>query len=183
MNESLVINQLLGRLCYFHVQFIEPRRPRPSPPSEVTCCRHPAVPAEFGPWAVLRDIAADLGVPRDCPADAGGCCAVCRVRTYATAIAECWASTESRAYGVDARPETNVQTRTVGDQIASRFASLTHTACSRPPLQFRPHSATGLPLTDELLTLWAAPGEAPVTSALNHCASLDDVVVLLKDHS
>ncbi|MFG1774625.1 hypothetical protein ACGFIX_34030 [Nocardia salmonicida] len=191
-NGALAVNQLLGRLVYFHILFIEPSlsswhvRNR----SQGLCCRHdrPATDAvaiididiEATPWSALTQIATDLGA-QPCRDLTSGCCPVCRVRWCAMTIAQGWVAIEHRAYASD-RPVSDNSTQqwsaTIAERMASVFADQLSLHCGRrssialtstPP-------AHRFPLTTELAQLWLDPFHlVPVISWLNHCTGLDDI--------
>ncbi|MEU8708649.1 hypothetical protein [Streptomyces sp. NPDC048565] len=193
--DVLTIHQLLGRIVYFHALHIAPALPagppaRPGP----ACCNHapgpgrrpaPALPAGSA-WHALVDVATALpSHHRPCPHPAGACCATCRIAAAASAVAGGWALTEHRAYrqGDPAAWLVEDCRTATADRIARVFSAQHHTAC--PALDGLtapgPHalpSLDTLPLTAELLALWADPAattRTPVASWLNHCTGLADV--------
>ncbi|MFJ9239708.1 hypothetical protein ACIRJ3_32575 [Streptomyces anulatus] len=193
--DALTIHQLLGRIVYFHALHIAPELPaeppaRPGP----ACCNHapapdrrpaPVLPSGSA-WHALLDVATALpSHHRPCPHPTRACCATCRIAAAASAVAGGWAQTEHRAYKRCAPAARLVEDcRTAAaDRIARVFAAQHHVAC--PALDGRtapePQSLPGLdtlPLTGELLALWADPAATtrnPVASWLNHCTGLADV--------
>lgn len=193
--DALTIHQLLGRIVYFHALHIAPALPagppaRPGP----TCCNHgpaldrrPAADLSTGSaWHALVDVATALpSHHRVCPHTAGACCATCRIAAAASAVAGGWALTEHRAY----RPG-NPTAQLVKDcrsaaaaRITPVFAAQHNAACraldslTAPATYALPDTDT-LPLTGELLALWADPAATirnPVASWLNHCTGLADI--------
>lgn len=196
--DTLTVHQLLGRMVYFHALFIEPvltPAVRPARRSE-WCCRHGqqdlvadgAAPAlRDTAWAVVAEIAATL--PADtCPGEARRCCPTCRVLTAGIAIAECWLDVEHGAFGPLSMPPgaRGCWGRAVAVQLAAAFASQHGSVCTA--LQratatssiVPPPSPERLPLTSELMVLWADPtDDAPVASWLNHCTGLTDIAKVL----
>ncbi|WP_433664675.1 hypothetical protein ACQPW1_22545 [Nocardia sp. CA-128927] len=189
--ETAIVNQLLGRLCYFHVLFIEPALSTPHALLDQQCCHHrgsamAAVTAaesaalESSPWRVLAEIGGSIGV-QQCRPDVSTCCAACRVRSYASAIADCWISTESRAYR-HSRPKVTHRTqwcKVIAERMVTAFDRQYGTSCTAVvelPAERAMPDLSGLPLSGELSELWVAPiGAAPVASWLNHCAGIDDI--------
>lgn len=202
--DALTIHQLLGRIVYFHALFIEPALPSGQPTVRAArgeaCCNHGAAPGRVtveellpgSAWAALVDVAATLPAHHPvCPADEGSCCATCRVAYAGAAIAAGWAQAEHQAYRLKPAPEALVHA--CGQAAAARLggvfaaqhpgqhpvlcpalARLTATPVD-PNLLPSPHK---LPLTGELLALWADPAfttRHPVASWLNHCTGLDDI--------
>ncbi|MDH6223673.1 hypothetical protein [Streptomyces sp. MJP52] len=210
--EELAIHQLLGRLVYFHVHFIEPSEPGVATTDRTTseqaarplpgplCCRHASAPrshqptAPLGPsaWTALIEVAETLTDHyRPCPAEEN-CCATCRIVAAAHATGSRWAQTECHRYGPAGRasqlPSVCGQAAAVriGRAFTRSHGAVTH--CSglgrhtSPPQELLP-STEELPLTGELLALWADPAattRAPVVSWLNHCTGLDDVRRVLR---
>lgn len=183
-------HQLLGRIVYFHALLIEDALPGQEPAETgSTCCAHAAgcnlSAWPFMPWAVLRDVAVTMtSWYRPCPAGGQGCCAACAAATAAAAIGAGWADAECRTYRETSDPAL---ARACGTAAAARIgtalaAVLPHETClvlparaaeaSRPA----PVTADDLPVTGELLALWApgAAGPRPVVNWLNHCTSLAD---------
>ncbi|MFD5469622.1 hypothetical protein [Streptomyces sp. NPDC127105] len=197
--DTQTVHQLLGRIVYFHALFIEPElRPGPWPEAGPACCNHDV--AALSPrrtvdellpdsaWATLGDIAATLpDYHRPCPRAAGTCCATCYIATASAAVAAGWVQTEWRACRRTDEPEKLL--RVCGTAAAVRlgrvFAAQHETPC--PTLDGFAEVLTmrevlpgpeELPLTGELLALWADPTvttRQPVASWLNHCTGLDDV--------
>ncbi|MFF4181266.1 hypothetical protein [Streptomyces sp. NPDC001750] len=193
--DALTIHQLLGRIVYFHALHIAPEQrpdlpPQPGPP----CCNHRAAPgrrpaAEVltdSAWNALVEVATALPAHhRPCPIPSGSCCATCRITAAAAAVAGGWATTEHHAYrhGEPAAQLVTDCRNAAADRIAWVFAAQHHAACpalaASPAPQ--PHTLPGadtLPLTGELLALWADPAATtrnPVASWLNHCTGLADV--------
>ncbi|MFE2595940.1 hypothetical protein ACFXCZ_05465 [Streptomyces sp. NPDC059396] len=191
--DALTIHQLLGRIVYFHALFIEPAlRAGSSPRPGLVCCNHGAVPGrstvgELLPdsaWAALAEVAGAFPAHhRPCPKTAALCCATCRIAAAAAAVAAGWAQTEYRIYR-QAEPAETLP-RTCGRAAAARlgrvFAAQHAAPCPALDQLTVPGSLPGmeeLPLTGELLALWADPTAStrhPVASWLNHCTGLDDV--------
>ncbi|WP_433530607.1 hypothetical protein ACQPYA_00145 [Micromonospora sp. CA-263727] len=196
--DSLTIHQLLGRIVYFHALFIEPAlRPSTARWPGPTCCNHgprsvrrtfdEVLPASA--WVALVEVAATLPAQHQpCPKVDGACCATCRVATTAAAVAEGWAQTEYRSYRQADPAKTFL--RSCGLVAAARlgrvFAAQHDASCPALDRLTVPESLPGveeLPLTGELLALWANPiatTHRPVASWLNHCTSLDDVRQVLE---
>ncbi|MGY1975695.1 hypothetical protein [Nocardia gipuzkoensis] len=196
--DILTANQLLGRLVYFHVLFIDPALPTSwTPPPSTTCCHHdrrePQPPTRIDlratPWAALTQINDSLGGGACRENDSDRCCPACRIHACAAAVADCWIVTEHHAYCDD--PLIHDDTRrawsdTVADRITAVFSRLYQTPCawsanahtaSQPP-------AGQFPLTGELAALWSETSRAtPVISWLNHCAGLDDIARHLRRRS
>ncbi|MER5359753.1 hypothetical protein [Streptomyces sp. NPDC002785] len=193
--DALTIHQLLGRIVYFHALYIAPELPA-GPPAQhgPVCCNHGSAPGRRpaaalpagSAWHALVDVATALpSHHRPCPNTAGACCATCRVAAAASAVAGGWALTEHRAYRQgDPTAQLVKDCRSAAaDRIARVFAAQHHTACpalgglAAPAPQALPDVDT-LPLTSELLALWADPAATtrhPVASWLNHCTGLADV--------
>ncbi|MEU8408018.1 hypothetical protein AB0C19_17670 [Micromonospora sp. NPDC048842] len=190
---SLTIHQLLGRIVYFHALFIEPallpsaaRRPGP------VCCNHGpdsrrSTVSELltdSAWAALVEVAATLPThDHPCPMANGACCATCRVVVAAAAVGAGWAQTEHRSYQRAEPAETLLRScRLMAAARLGRAFATQHVAWC-PALDqltvWEPlPGAEELPLTGELLALWANPAanpHHPVASWLNHCTGLDDV--------
>jgi hypothetical protein len=197
---AVTLHQLLGRIVYFHVLFIEPSlRPPPPRPGEA-CCNHHRPSGSRRTvdallydtaWQALDEVAAAAGYLRRCPTQGGDCCATCRVAAAADTVATSWAQTEHHVYHHTA-PKGELL-RACGLIAAVRlgrvFATQHHEPCpglkrleALRPDNAEPVSAEELPLTGELLALWADPTATthhPVTSWLNHCSGLDEVGRLL----
>lgn len=196
----LAVNQLLGRLVYFHVVFIEPSlSPQHAPQAKRrVCCRHvrpgsghvATLETNTTSWSALTQIAADLGA-QTCRDNGPGCCPACRIRSCAAIVADCWITTEHRAYGHDLFVADTTRRRwssAVADLMATAFARQHGVQCaygsdvdvdmtSTPP-------ADRFPLTGELARLWRDPTlPAPVVSWLNHCTRLDDIAQHLRQGS
>ncbi|MEU8132155.1 hypothetical protein [Streptodolium elevatio] len=196
--DTLTVHQLIGRIVYFHALFIEPvSRDRPQSVAGEACCNHSDGPPTQGTvdellegsaWEVLREVAETLPAHhRPCPVQTGSCCATCHVASAGAAVGAGWAEIEHRAYG--RTPSTEVLARACGYAVGARlgraFAAQHASLCPRPdridggfacPVGLP--SPEELPLTGELLSLWADPtsiSQRPVASWLNHCTSLDDV--------
>ncbi|WP_435211963.1 hypothetical protein [Streptomyces sp. bgisy034] len=191
--DALTIHQLLGRIVYFHALFIEPaHRPSPPPGPGPECCNHGA---SFGrrttdellhdsAWAALVEVATTIPTHHQpCPKAAGSCCATCRISAAAAAIAAGWAETECRGYRQDDPAETLLQTcgRAAAARLGRVFAAQHTAPCPALDQLTVPEplpDVQELPLTGELLALWADPtatARQPVASWLNHCTGLDDV--------
>ena len=198
VDEIITVNQLLGRIVYFHVLFIEPilcDKPLAAHRwLNTACCRHqpdcenpPALSSMDlidTPWSVLIDVAASLEV-RGCRAEANTCCSPCVVRHTAAAIADTWLGVETTTYS-DLAPTTTQHARwcqTIASQLADAFSGEFGAACAHTTSAS--HSGDGppsdqFPLVSELTALWRAPiGHVPVTSWLNHCADLSDIAHVL----
>ncbi|MFE9328128.1 hypothetical protein ACIHDR_42990 [Nocardia sp. NPDC052278] len=198
VDEMITVHQLLGRIAYFHIAFIEPalaNKPRPAHPTPVQiCCRHrpdkAEQPAPLSPgladtaWAVPIDIAASLRV-RVCRSDLISCCARCLIRHSAAAIADAWLEVETTTYAdlVPPKQQRAEWCARIGAQLAEVFdeefggaCALEHPdigRCDDPPRD-------RFPLVCELMVLWDRPiGHQPVTSWLNHCADLADITRVL----
>lgn len=190
--DTLVINQLLGRLTYFHVLFIEPamRTHRPRRPHH-SCCRHRPGRTEYGPittaelagtpWWVLTELGHALGAP-NCDGGAGvsDCCATCLVRRHSEQIVDCWIETEAHVYEcVPTTTEQSIWGADISHRLASAFAhqhAINTTATCIPRGRSKRAITCGLALVAELGALWTQPlGQAPVISWLNHCTDLNDV--------
>lgn len=196
--DTLTIHQLLGRIVYFHALFIEPAlRSDLQPEPGSACCNHAVsvgssrtvdevVPDSA--WAALGDVAATLpDHHRPCPRAVGTCCATCRIASASEAVAAGWAETEWRAYRQTEPPESLL--RNCGRAAAVRLGrvfAVQYTAPCPALAGFAQALSVAeelpgteqLPLTGELLTLWADPTATtrePVASWLNHCTGLDDV--------
>jgi hypothetical protein len=194
------IYQLIGRVIYFHVLFIEPTLNQPDPVGPAgPCCRHTRPPASagaatrtardpcerhLGGWAGLEEIARGLhSCYRPCRWQAP-CCRACVIGRAGAAIATAWAGTECAAYdlSVPAAEFLAACAGTAAQQMAAAFARSASASCAFAEF-VRPADAAlapvrELPLTAELLQLWRGPGRAssaPVISWLNHCSSLADI--------
>ncbi|MEU1813085.1 hypothetical protein [Micromonospora aurantiaca (nom. illeg.)] len=198
---SLTIHQLLGRIVYFHALFIEPSL-APSAPSRPgpVCCNHGPEPdrgtiSELltdSAWAALVEVATTLPAhDHPCPKAKDACCATCRVVTAAAAVGAGWARTEHRSYQRAEPAETLLRAceLAAAARLGRAFATQ-HTAWC-PALDqlsgpVAPPATDELPLTGELLALWANPiadVHRPVTNWLNHCTGLDDVRRVLETRS
>ncbi|MDN2495621.1 hypothetical protein ACWDSJ_35525 [Nocardia sp. NPDC003482] len=190
-SDTLAVNQLLGRLVYFHVLFIEPSwQPRHTMQAQRSlCCRHIDLGATHvsrlytntTPWTALIQIAADLGAWTTWCEDSQRCCPACRIRSCAVVIVDCWATTEQRAFGGDLPVPDDTRRRwstAIAELMVRAFAhqhglqcavrSNVDTTSTPPPDRF--------PLTFELARLWRDPTcPDPVVSWLNHCTRLDDI--------
>ncbi|AJC54961.1 hypothetical protein GZL_02370 [Streptomyces sp. 769] len=135
-------------------------------------------------WAALVEVAATLPAHHQpCPKAAQSCCGTCRVAAAARAVASGWAQTEYRNYQ-QAEP-TETLLHSCGLAAAARFgrvfAAQNAASCGALDRLTVPEALPGpeqLPLTGELLTLWANPTATtrhPVASWLNHCTGLDDI--------
>ncbi|MDX2680067.1 hypothetical protein [Streptomyces soliscabiei] len=191
--DALMIHQLLGRIVYFHALFIEPAlTASPSPGPGPVCCNHGAAPGrrttdELLPdsaWASLAGVAATLpAYHQPCPKTDGSCCATCCIAAAAAAVGVSWTLTERHNYR-QAEP-TETLLRDCGRAAAARlgrvFAAQHAAPCPALDQLTVPDVLPGaqeLPLTGELLALWADPTpttRSPVASWLNHCTGLDDV--------
>ncbi|MFG1776855.1 hypothetical protein ACGFIG_10550 [Micromonospora sp. NPDC049048] len=193
VTDSLTIHQLLGRIVYFHALFIEPlilstTAHRPGP----VCCNHGPSSGRStvgesltdSAWAALIEVAATLPAHgRSCPMANGACCATCRVVAAAAAVAANWAQTEYCRYQRTEPAETLLRSCSLAAAVRLGRVFATQQAASCPALdqltvlEEQP-GAEELPLTGELLALWASPTvntRHPVASWLNHCTDLDDV--------
>jgi hypothetical protein len=192
-----MIHQLLGRIVYFHAMFIEAAlSPMIPAPAGAPCCNHDdRTPQQWTAgallpdtaWAALDDVAATMPAHnRPCPAASSDCCAVCHIIAAGACIAAGWADTEYRAYQGTPEPgRVRDCAQIAAVRIGQAFAAYRSAAC--PALQqlilvqrgrARPPTVDELPLTGELLALWACPARAhrrPVVSELNHCTSLGDI--------
>lgn len=200
--DTLTTHQLLGRIVYFHALFIEPAlRASPSPWPGPACCNHSAAAGcptvdtllPQSAWAALIEVATAIPAHnRQCPKAAGSCCATCRIASSAAAVAAGWAQTEFRSYQMTSHVERRSRAcaRTAAARLARVFATQHAVQCLT--LQQLTEAAAEpeglpdveeLPLTGELLALWADPTATtghPVTSWLNHCTGLDDVRRVLR---
>lgn len=196
--DPFAVNQLLGRLTYFHVLFIEPALPseRPENRPATPCCLHDpsqavtrSAPRDIitTPWIVLVQIAEEIGAA-GCRADSRECCPACRIHACATAIVATWIATENRAYGYRSphAQESATWSLTVADAITAIFTDQHRLPCTRTRTAtpgLRP-TVDRFPLSGELAQLWCAPDDTrPVTSWLNHCAALEDVTRHLRQRS
>ncbi|WP_414169141.1 hypothetical protein ACMATS_25060 [Streptoverticillium reticulum] len=191
--DALTIHQLLGRIVYFHALFIEPALiASPSPGPGPVCCNHGAAPGrrtadELLPdsaWASLVEVAATFpAYHQPCPKTVGSCCATCRIAAAAAAVGAGWAQTECRSYRQASPAETLLRDcgRAAAARLGRVFAAQHAAPCPALDQLTVPGSLPGaeeLPLTGELLALWADPTAttgSPVASWLNHCTGLDDV--------
>lgn len=193
--EQGVIHQLLGRMVYLHVHFIEPHESMNTSRHNcawIPCCNHavdrpPRTPswreASASAWAVLVEVADSLPSTPRCRVSPDDCCATCVVAASAHAIAQRWIDVEREAYGLATwRPEeTESGALLAGRRLSGIFAQQHDLRCririDNAEILDAP-SPDDLPLTGELLALWADPtgtDQAPVVSWLNHCAGLTDV--------
>lgn len=191
--DALTIHQLLGRIVYFHALFIEPiLKPGPAPGPGPMCCNHgqatgQATISDLLPnsaWAALVEIAATLPAhDQPCPKADGACCATCRVAVAAASIADSWAQNEYRCYQQTEPSEMLLRLcrHTAAARLGQVFATQHAASCLALRQLTVPEelpSAEHLPLTGELLALWANPTATtrhPVASWLNHCTGLDDI--------
>ena len=197
--DTQTVHQLLGRIVYFHALFIEPAlRPDPPPEPGPARCNHGVQVLGLrrtvdellcnSAWAALGDVAATLpDHHRPCPDTAGACCATCSITSAAAAVAAGWAQTECHGYRKE--DATEALLRVCGDAATVRlgrvFAAQHDAPCPalhgfEEVLAMREElpGPEQLPLTGELLALWADPTvttHQPVASWLNHCTGLDDV--------
>ncbi|MFE9970157.1 hypothetical protein ACFYRD_05195 [Streptomyces hirsutus] len=195
--DALTVHQLLGRIVYFHVLLIAPELPgtgMTSAPGPV-CCNHRfprplslATALKGSAWGALAEVATELpDSHRPCPHASETCCATCRIASAASALGRGWAATEHRAYhqsDPDARLVDGCG-RAAADRMGRVFAAQHGTSCTvldrlaaEPPATASLPGVDELPLTGELLALWADPAattQAPVASWLNHCTGLGDV--------
>ncbi|MEU6706097.1 hypothetical protein [Streptomyces wuyuanensis] len=194
--DAVTIHQLLGRIAYFHTLFIEPAlTSRKQPRAGEACCNHMNTVGYRQPdvgtvassaWAVLDEIATTLGEHlRLCPNSGHQCCAACRIAASGAAIAQAWAVTEHRSYGLllPAAPLVWTCRATAATRLALIFTQQHGTPCrtlaqaETPAADLLPNSGA-LPLTGELLALWRDPLAAtrrPVVSWLNYCTDLNDI--------
>jgi hypothetical protein len=195
--DTLTVHQLLGRIVYFHALFIEPAVTAAGRPAcrGDACCRHcRSVPATIATtlalpdtaWAAIGEIAATLPAG-SCPGGVPLCCPTCQVLAAGTAIATCWIDVEHRAYGVPStqqggREAREEWSRAVAVRLAAAFSRQYGFVCAALARAtalssaMRPLLSERLPLTSELLALWADPtNHVPVTSWLNHCTELTDI--------
>ncbi|MEU7028951.1 hypothetical protein AB0A60_19950 [Streptomyces sp. NPDC046275] len=195
--DELTVHQLLGRIVYFHVLLIAPGLPAADrgPASGPACCRHRTpgsrlrdTTLEGSAWGALLAVAVELpGHHKPCPRKSGTCCPACRVTSAAAAVGSGWAAAEHRAYHQrsPAPGLADACGRAAASRVGRVFAARHATACAaldrltaEPPAPEALPSVDELPLTGELLALWADPAattQAPVTSWLNHCTGLGDV--------
>ncbi|MFD8609720.1 hypothetical protein [Streptomyces sp. NPDC059631] len=193
--DALTIHQLLGRIVYFHALHIAPEQRTDAPPQPgPLCCNHLAASGRQSvadvltgsAWSALVEVATALPAHhRPCPRADGTCCATCCVTAAAAATAGGWATTEHRAYRHN-RSAARLAAA-CGSAAAVRvgriFADQHNAGCPgldsipAPASQELPGPDT-LPLTGELLALWADPAattRTPVASWLNHCTGLGDI--------
>lgn len=191
--DSLTIHQLLGRIVYFHALFIEPDlQPSAAHKPGPVCCNHGpdsgrSTVGELllnSAWVALVEVAATLPAhQRPCPKSDGTCCATCRVATAAAGIATGWVQTECRSYRRTELTQALLHSCRLAAAVRLGRVFATQHAASCPALDRLtvPEPLPGaeeLPLTGELLALWANPTATtrhPVANWLNHCTSLDDV--------
>ncbi|MFF4363535.1 hypothetical protein [Streptomyces sp. NPDC001604] len=135
-------------------------------------------------WAALIEAAATLPAHHtSCPQTGSGCCATCRVAAASGTVAVGWARTEYRAYQRTDPTETLLRScaRAAAARLGRAFAAQHAVSCPALDQLTVPEelpSSEELPLTGELLALWANPTDTtrrPVASWLNHCTGLDDV--------
>jgi hypothetical protein len=192
--ETVTVHQLLGRIVYFHTVFIEPSLSGSLYGRSVQpCCRHSQSDpvgdrriASFRDtaWAVLAEIAATIPSAQ-CPGDKSQCCPVCQVSTAGQAIAACWIDTEHAAYARLSKQleRRNAWSLAIASRLATTFSRQHNLRClaeRTAPTDAPSVPADQLPLTAELLALWADPADStPVTSWLNHCANLTDIAHVL----
>ncbi|WP_328788080.1 MULTISPECIES: hypothetical protein [unclassified Streptomyces] len=195
--DAVTIHQLLGRISYFHILFVEPALASSRQPGEgEACCNHrdnagcrqPDVGTVLAStaWAVLDEIATTLGeYLRLCPDSGHQCCAACRIAVSGAAIAQAWTVTEHRSYDLPLPLDPLVRAcrTTFAARLALVFAQQHGISCGAlaqaesPDAGLLPDSGD-LPLTGELLALWQDPLAAtrsPVVSWLNHCTDLKDI--------
>ncbi|MEU7072958.1 hypothetical protein AB0B30_27885 [Streptomyces narbonensis] len=195
--DELTVHQLLGRIVYFHVLLIAPDLPAADrePAWGPACCHHRAHSSRFpdaalegSAWGALLEVSAELpDHHRPCPRTSDTCCAACRVTSAASAVGSGWASAEHRAYH-QRLPEPGLLDacgRAAASRVGRVFAAPYATTCTaldrltaQPPAPEELPGVDELPLTGELLALWADPAattQAPVASWLNHCTGLGDV--------
>ncbi|WP_432105957.1 hypothetical protein [Streptomyces sp. bgisy091] len=193
--DALTIHQLLGRIVYFHALHIAPEQHADATPrSGPVCCNHRAAAGRQSvadvltgsAWSALVEVATALPAHhRPCRSADGTCCATCRVTAAAAAVAGGWATTEHRAYrhsGSAARLAKDCGSA-AAVRVGRVFADQHNAGCpgldsiAAPGPQALPGPDT-LPLTGELLALWANPAATtrnPGASWLNHCTGLADV--------
>jgi hypothetical protein len=118
--EALAVHQLLGRVVYFHVLFIEPAlrpRDRKNEP-QAPCCNHGPAPGrpsvgrllKVTAWNVVDDVATSISPTGwACPERTGDCCASCRVASTGATIAQSWARTEQHEYHRPPLAETTLR--------------------------------------------------------------------------
>jgi hypothetical protein len=198
--ERTAVHQLLGRLVYHHVLFVEPHTS--SPADRLTaatrrCCNHntaagPKTTAWDGSggsaWKVLVEVSDSLLERTRCQQQSDACCATCVVAMSAASIVRRWIAVELEAYGQPVA-DTHAQSGWVdlaASQMAGVFKREHHASCSTfmadDGIANAP-SPDDLPLTSELISLWADPGRtdaAPVASWLNHCSGLADVARIVE---
>ncbi len=191
--DVLTIHQLLGRVVYFHALFIEPALQPGTPPGPgPECCNHAAAPGqrlasevlEGSAWRALVDVATTLPAHHQpCPKSDDACCPACRIASAAAAIAAGWSQTEYRSYRQTEPAKTllHVCGHAAAARLGRVFADQHAAHCPALDRLTTPDALPGtedLPLTGELLALWADPTATtrhPVASWLNHCTGLDDV--------
>ncbi|WP_431728097.1 hypothetical protein [Verrucosispora sp. TAA-831] len=198
INDALTIHQLLGRIVYFHALFIEPAlEPSTARGPGRACCNHGLASDRStvtellsdSPWMALVEVAATLPAHHQpCLRADSGCCATCRVAAAAAAVAAGWAQTEYCGYQRTEPAETllNSCRLAAAARLGRVFAAQHNASCLVLDRLTVPEPLPGreeLPLTGELLTLWANPTTNtyhPVANWLNHCTGLDDVRQVLE---
>jgi hypothetical protein len=199
IEDQLMVNQLLGRIVYFHCLFIEAHSRRPSRSTATRrseCCHHRSKPGttprpnpktpDATAWTALLEVAdAVLEEPLS-SARVRACCGACLVLTAGCAIADRWIAVEHAAYGRAALAADTQQqwARVAGVGLAAAFAKQHPTRCAvldqlrgAAPSVDLP-TPDEFPLTAELLAVWADPAVSrgsPVVSWLNHCSELAEV--------
>jgi len=191
ISETLAVNQLLGRLAYFHALFVEsalpPTRPDPTA-SHGPCCHHALgervdqadVDVSATAWAVLLEIGANLGTDLCC-LHTTACCPTCRIQSCSAAVSGLWIASEAHAYRWDQPPTAHTRQEwqaTISAHMTAAFARQYGTHCTRTttPAVSTATPTDRFPLTGELAALWSAPtSAAPVISWLNHCASIAEI--------
>jgi hypothetical protein len=197
------VHQLLGRLVYFHALFIESEN---LPPDDdegrrgQRCCSH-AIPAARrptvaevligSPWSAVLEVAEAVAGSASWRPYNSNCCAACAIFMAGGTIGRRWIALEHRAYGRLDPPAraSRAWARTVAARLAAAFIAESDASCATTE---KAAAATApsdlptpddLPLTGELLSLWANPCRsqyAPVVSWLNHCAGLADIACVLE---
>lgn len=195
--DALTIHQLLGRIVYFHALFIAPeQRNGALLQPGLVCCNHSANPGRRSvgevladsAWNSLAEVATALPAQhRPCPNPSEACCATCNIIAAAAAVASGWALTEHRTYRQCGPAAQLVEDcgNAAADRLGRVFAAQHACPCpaldrltTAPPAPRALPSAEELPLTGELLVLWADPAATthrPLASWLNHCTGLGDV--------
>lgn len=196
--ETAAVNQLLGRVVYLHVLFIEPCMTTAASRADLgwsQCCNHSdsACPVQSTwrqvgqtAWSVLLDVAASVPETSTCRPQPDDCCVTCVIGNSAASTAQHWIVTEEEAYHLQGRSLSSLRAWALlaGARLARTFAHQHDLAsCARtmnvdndvaPP--------TDLPLVGELLALWANPlaDKTPVVTWLNHCTGLADVARIIE---